>query len=1072
MMRRILFILLIGVFLSPMALQAGIYGTLKGTVVDEKGEPVVGATVQIKGAGKGAITNRDGQYTIMNIRPGEWEVTATYIGYQEQIFSIELSADQILEYDINLSMNSVMTKEIVKIAKKIVDNTKVGQGTEVTSKDIEMLPHEGIQSLVSTSAGVSSSGNGFNIRGARQTETQIRVDGLDVGSQFSGGFGALGAAYYPMVSSFATEQVQVLTGGFGAEYGDAMGGIVNTVMKTGNTERYEGLLRWRTDFPALWGSQSAGLKLTRESEGSRLKAVDDGPGYTREASNEHNFDFGIGGPLPLPFFKKSTFYLSAVYFQEQYRNNSFGITDPAGNNLGQMPNNRSWKKNIAGRMKFAINDKLDFILGGMYGMTNIEYMGWSWLYATDPGMNTVMQDGQEVLVSNGIPEYVAKIPVSNQFVYNAMARINHRITDNSFYELTISHTSNNDESSKRIGNDDPSYFGGFDVWYPQDDYEAKISTLVPSEVGDRVIDQYSRLSKIAKTEDGYLDLDIPVRNPLTGYYEGDAYYYGTDNPYGRENAFVVHGNSRTFQFRRGSYWQLDGNYNLNVSAKDKNTGFSHMMKTGFEVRFYEQHRHQNSTPWDGLPFMDVYTDMWGGNFYTDGETREKTSQPFTPWKASAYIQDQITYKDIIISPGIRVDMFDPNSTYRTDETSFVPIAADSGFADASAKMQVSPRINIAYPLTETSNFTLSYGLYFKMPEMQNMFDAYNAEMIRPGASVIGSPNMEAQRTNQYQIGYNQQVGSNMGLSISAYYRDVYNQLGLQYIPAVPTPFYLQTVSDYGNSKGVEITFMKRANIRANDPLSFNINYTLAQVVGTASSAGSAYGLPVDPYTQKFAFPLSEFPMPWDRTHNLRFIIGLSWGQDQGPAIGDLHLLEYTNISLSTVFSSGAPYTRTDLDGNAIAEVNSERQPNYWTTSLRFSRQFRLSDYFGESVGHTSIEFFFDVYNLFNLTGVTGVYSRTGDPIDNGSTFSVEQGQFSAAPYYKEANYSIAETIGSSQYNQYGERLYSENADIDNNGIVTQLEKYKAFQRYVETTIQFRGNFQSPRSVYFGMIFRF
>ncbi len=152
-----------------------------------------------------------------------------------------------------------------------------------------------------------------------------------------------------------------------------------------------------------------------------------------------------------------------------------------------------------------------------------------------------------------------------------------------------------------------------------------------------------------------MTFDLPIPNKLTGYVEGNANALSTNNPYGLPNFFYNTGNTRSFQFRKGYYWQLDGAYNLSLDGG--NEGFRHMIRTGFELRFYNLSRHQNSLPWDGNPFYDVYTSDWGGNIYAfdDAEVYEKTSKSKKPMRASAYFQDQISYKGIIISPGLRFD---------------------------------------------------------------------------------------------------------------------------------------------------------------------------------------------------------------------------------------------------------------------------------------------------------------------------------------------------------------------------------------------------------------------------------
>ncbi len=96
--------------------------------------------------------------------------------------------------------------------------------------------------------------------------------------------------------------------------------------------------------------------------------------------------------------------------------------------------------------------------------------------------------------------------------------------------------------------------------------------------------------------------------------------------------------------------------------------------------------------------------------------------------------------------------FRPKFTYRSELDPFVSIKADSGFSTASVKVQVSPRVNIAYPITETSNIRLSYGMYFQMPLLNYLYDNFAVDILR-GNNTLGDPNMEAQRTNQYEVEY-------------------------------------------------------------------------------------------------------------------------------------------------------------------------------------------------------------------------------------------------------------------------------------------------------------------------------
>ncbi len=1059
MIRKIMLLLLMVLIATPFTMNAAIYGTLKGKVTDKKsGQPVPAATVLITGTKLGGYANNDGRFTIVNVDPGTYVVRVTAVGYAPlELKNVRINVDEVAEVVAQLQEEGTMTEEIVVVDRRMVDNTAIGKKQKFESKDLTSIAREGIQSIVAMSAGVFSSGNGFNIRGSRASETQIRVDGLDVGNQFTGGFGASGGNYFPMVSSFATEEVQVLTGGFSAEYGDAMGGIVNTVVKTGSTDNYEGFLRWRTDLDALWGSQSSGIKIIRESEGSNLKAVNVGEGKKLQGPGEHKIEFGTGGPLP--FLDKSTFYVSGNYFYEKYRSSNYEVYDPIGNNLGQMPHNQSWVKSFTGRLKFSITNEIDLTVGGQYGLTNLEGSSWGWLYANTMGTTTE---------SAKISESIAKQVVQNQFVNNMMVRINHRLSQNSYYEFTISKTENSDELSKRVGYEDPDFLNGFDIYYPEDNYTISGSALVQGK--NKAIDVYELITMVRKTSDGRIAYNMPTVNPLTGYVEGNANTSATNNPYGLPYLFTNTGNSRSFQFRKGFYWQLDGAYNLSLEGGDN--GFSHMIRTGFELRFYNLSRHQNSLPWDGNPFYDVYSSDWGGNIYAFDNDRvyQKTSKPNKPMRASAYFQDQISYKGIIISPGLRFDFFDPNSLYRIYNYKFISInEGDSLFSDADIKFQISPRLNITYPLTERSNISVSYGLYFKMPEMNYLYDGFNTERLR-GSAILGAPNMEAQRTNAYEVNYSNQLTDIFSLNISAYYKDIYNQVGMIYVNAIPDPYQQYSISEYGNSKGIEFEIRKRP--LPTDHLGITLNYTLAQVIGTSSSADDYYQPNIEPYTELPAYPLTEYPMSNDRTHRLNLVVNFSWGSQQGPSIGGIYPLENAFINLSGFFQSGSPYTKLNIGGQPVGEINSERGPSFWRADLRFQKDFMLKDYFGDGAGNMAISFFVDVNNLFNRTAIVGFYTRTGDPDDDGVSFSRPVDYFGPTSFYKESNFGIAETFATNQYDYLGNRLYSEYADHDKNGIVTQAEKYESYVNYLETSTAFRGNYQSPRVVYFGLMFRF
>lgn len=132
----------------------------------------------------------------------------------------------------------------------------------------------------------------------------------------------------------------------------------------------------------------------------------------------------------------------------------------------------------------------------------------------------------------------------------------------------------------------------------------------------------------------------------------------------------------------------------------------------------------------------------------------------------------------------------------------------------------------------------------------------------------------------------------------------------------------------------------------------------------------------------------------------------------------------------------------------------------------------LKDWFGDGAGNTSFEVFVDIYNLFNRTEPTGYYSATGSPDDDGISLERKVGQFANIKYYKDPDYANPSSISVAQYDILGNRLYSEMADHDKNGVVTQAEQYESYINYIETLMKFRGLYQTPIRVYAGVMFRF
>lgn len=169
----------------------------------------------------GGQTDMDGNYIIAPIDPGTYDVVFKYVGYADsKITDVVINADKELTLDGTLS-SGINLDEVVVVAYEVplVEQDNTVQGKALTSKDIANLPSKSIGGIVSQVAGLGSSdeGDGISVRGSRSDGTYYYIDGIRVAGN--------------LIPQSEIEQLQVITGGIGAKYGDVTGGVISITTK-------------------------------------------------------------------------------------------------------------------------------------------------------------------------------------------------------------------------------------------------------------------------------------------------------------------------------------------------------------------------------------------------------------------------------------------------------------------------------------------------------------------------------------------------------------------------------------------------------------------------------------------------------------------------------------------------------------------------------------------------------------------------------------------------------------------------------------------------------------------------
>lgn len=249
-MRRLLpFLILV---LGPVLLLAQ-NGRLSGRVIDaETGNPLEGATVVVIGTYSGGYTSSNGQYTIAGLKPGDYSIKFTYLGYAEKIFNgIQIRGGQT--ETLNVSLNSAVKTlgEVEIVGEPSLIDLESGQSSTTIGEDeLGEISVKNVQEAVALQVGVSENPDGIQIRGGRVYETEYRVDGISAQDPLAGtGFGV-------DVNAGAINQIEVITGGSDAEYGSGSSGVILTRIKEGGAA-FDFNLDYRRDNLGINPSQGA-----------------------------------------------------------------------------------------------------------------------------------------------------------------------------------------------------------------------------------------------------------------------------------------------------------------------------------------------------------------------------------------------------------------------------------------------------------------------------------------------------------------------------------------------------------------------------------------------------------------------------------------------------------------------------------------------------------------------------------------------------------------------------------------------------------------------------------------------
>jgi len=932
-------------------------GKIAGTVTDEAtGAPLAGAQVQIVGTTMGAAANAQGQYFILNVPPGTYQLRVSFMGYATKVISDVVSQlDVTTTVDVKLKQTVIEGETISVVAKRpIVDKTMTATRINFTPDVVDhVLPANTLEEVLQTSVTVSEMrgankvGVGYLIDGVNVTDvfwpaggggfayTQVKHDDTPLGSSegvFSNQTTTSGRRpglvnTSGKVAMSTVQEVDVIAGTFNAEYA-ASGGVINLASRSGGNQlsaklfvrsslgglEHAGPNVYTGKDPNYFGGKSAeeqyfetrdAVKAAAQTDSAfieRASFFDWTPGkYPYGEDPRINAELSVGGPLT----DNGNFFLNVYLLNDHGRfpgEFQRSLTTSLKLNYNLSPTNK-----LTGMVK--IDDG-----GKLFGWKNRQY---TYMY-------TFFLEGQ---------------PVNDKLNTMSYLKWTKSFDPSSFLETTLSYITN----ARTYG------------YAPVRDANGNLR-LEFDNYGDFLV-----LDTVEKSEKYLLNQTSRIFNQAPGndqYHQIDE--WGNQIRVGRPGYLYEDFKNSVLTFKTDFVKQLN---------------FHHQLKTGGEYRYVTLDNMQQGSS--------------VGYAIDQRFPFEMIDYKVNPWSFGTYIQDRIEFEGIIVNAGVRFDGYNLGS--KLPETLFDPVVIDTlpntqfvmrpkPGKDAKTHLYVSPRLGISHPITENAAMHYSWGIYTTPPAYYDAFRTYNS-FSNPSLPQYWDPDPDPETATAYEIGLNVAFARDFGADLTAYYRDTRNAGRTGYTIHVVrgSGFALmnyQTTWGYRDSRGIELNLFKRPSperylgiVGVSGRLS--VSYSYDKPARNASSISPLRGtkdLYAGTQDENYDFNKRYTWPTYSRGFNY-------WK-------GKLTLLfEFPfDVQLSSITTYNSPwYFRPKTREVNLRYEEYEKGDYFLQTDIRITKNIALGKY--------TAGFFFEALNVFNRLNILAFdtyqdntrYEETGEP---------------------------------------------------------------------------------------------
>ena len=980
---RIVFFLIAIVFLATAVnfhASAAITGKVSGIISAEAtNEPLANVTVTIVGTSSAATTNDAGYYVMTNIPPGGYDVKVELSGYAaETVEGAKVLAGLTTTLNFTLKASEVVKLEDITVtAVKPLIKKDVTQTTRIIeAEDIAAMPRDTVNGILQTLPGVSvlNSTGSLHVRGGRSTEVKYLIDGIPISDPIGGSLGL-------NISAQSLEQMEVITGGFNAEYGDAQSGIVNLITKAGS-HKFSGRFRYRV---GQWGTHHGdplyGPWLDPDN-GFRPVAIEPFRGIflgkPYDYQTPYRGDDTTVAELAAREGDEQVIFTEIVpgVYADRTENPELPVIDPETEEPKVDPDTgetikarQPYEDKDTGGILIDYDKKQVTLLDGYVvdlnrysGLFNdtkkydlspshigeFALSGPIWGNRLTFSFDSQLRRDENYLPNNGGTGYTLqgkmKFEVTPSIKLSASGLFDQR--ENQFYGGSLRFwpsaipVGTRDARSLSVQLSHNINSGTF-YTLTLGQFRRSVESHQPDKVWDPLDKTFDENAWDPKKTPEQNEEEGRIRNPPQQAYNDTTYF--------------IAGDDNSWTTRDAATSILRGNFASQVTA-------NHLIQTGVEFLAYDIYNLGATNYGSSNLYMEFYD--------------------VQPQSLSMYVQDKMEYEGMIVNAGLRYDLYNPDGispadpldplelnddgTIKLDKETYkvgLPIIKDP--VQASVKHMISPRLGISYPITDRTKLHFTYGHYYQIPRGDDLYENLSFDM-RGAIRRRGNPDLNPEKTIAYEVGIIRQFTDDLTVDLTGFTKDIDQLVNSVHVDI--TNDYSYFLNDefngishgiYGRVQGFELTIRKWRTERSR--VSGMLSYTYSVAKGKGSSRNLGYLT----YYRQQPDVTESHPLAWDQRHIFSGTL-------------DIQLPFDAAVNFIGNYGSGLPYTPNPR-APIKPDINSKRYPATYNVDALISKRSRVAG--------LTYTLFVDIRNVFNTKNLDDIldavtYDRYGIPLNS------------------------------------------------------------------------------------------